>query len=185
VNLLASDHGSCVTERSRENEIANSGEIYDDQISDGGRDDAHIERQAHSPNVVKIVANFAANVFDTGVGLKSNLRQTGESRPHIKSFAIARHRRLKIADQFRPFRARADETHFTANDVVQLRQLVQVSEAKQSAESRHAGIVAVRPDRPGLTFAIENHRSEFVNPIPSSVPAQPYLGIERRTPVAR
>src|SRR5262245_63906884 len=56
---------------------------------------------------------------------------------------------------------RSDDRHVAAQDVPELRQLVEVGTAQEPSERRHARIGRLGPHRTGLVFGIVEHRSEL------------------------
>src|SRR5262245_51876372 len=78
-------------------------------------------------------------------------------------------------------RARTDEGHVAAQDVEQLGQLIEARPAKESAESRDSGVVALGLQSEGISCSIIVHAPELVDQEAVVVETVPLLAEQYRT----
>src|SRR5918998_4122634 len=87
-----------------------------------------------------------------------HLRPSREPRLHLEPAPLVRGVALDLVRKRRP---RPDEAHVAAQDVEQLRQLVDRQTAKYAADARYAGVALVHcPTRPAR-FGADDHRPEL------------------------
>src|SRR5688572_18245049 len=74
---------------------------------------------------------------------------------------IIRYGSRQPRDKNRPLWPRTDEIHFTANDIDQLRQLVQMKQSQDLAEWCNSRVLWYTPDGTGDGFCIFVHRTNL------------------------
>ena len=80
-----------------------------------------------------------------------------------------------LLDEVRPLRPRADQAHVPAQDVEQLRQLVQTCASQEPADLRHARVIPAGQNRAHSFFRVLDHRSELVQGEESAILTDPLL----------
>ena len=73
---------------------------------------------------------------------------------HLVTQHVLRDPVLELLDEVRPLGTRADDRHVAAQDVPELRQLVEVEPAQPAADRRAPRVVVARPDRAGVVFGV-------------------------------
>ena len=79
--------------------------------------------------------------------------------------------------------SRADEAHFSAQDVDDLGQFVQTSRAQHVADARDALIILFRLFQSEFQIGVRNHGAEFENHEPLSESSPPLLAVKDRATV--
>src|SRR5437870_3896444 len=92
-----------------------------------------------------------------------------------------RHGSLDLGDELRTLGPRAHDRHVPAQDVPELRQLVDPRPAHEAPRSRHAWIVRRSPDRGTGLFRVVTHRPELEHHERSAAFAQPWLAEDDRS----
>src|SRR5438309_8073541 len=90
----------------------------------------HIQPEGPIIDVEQVVAQLHLSLDRVAA---VDLGPAGDPGRHLMPLPVARDLDLVAADEAGPLRARADETHLTAQHVHQLRQLVQTDRAEQLA----------------------------------------------------
>src|SRR5215510_2696839 len=84
---------------------------------------------------------------------------------------------LELFDEDRSLRPRPDQTHLTANDVDQLRQLIDPQFANPPADARHARIALDGPNR-AVRFGVYAHRTKLDDPKYGVMESDPLLQVK-------
>src|SRR5690242_15579467 len=87
----------------------------------------------------------------------------------IEAYRFSQH-----PNKFGTFRPRPDKTHFTAQNINHLRQLVEVSLSQQPTDLSNSRIILSRPLRPSA-FRTHSHATEFQKLKRLPHPAHPLL----------
>ena len=127
-----------------------------DDFVEGGEEDAEIEPEALAADVAEIQADALA---EGEVVAPADLRQAGEPGAHAHALAPG-----ALAEGVHVLRhpwARADEAHVAAQDVEQLRQLIQRGGAQDAPEP--SGARFIRQQLAGFRVASVRHGAEFVD----------------------
>jgi predicted dehydrogenase len=111
--------------------------------------------------VLEVPAHLGAHVLETGIVVLVDLREPREAGAHAVAEPVLRDVFPQPGDDAGPLGARANDVHVAAQDVPELRQLVETELAHHPSERRHAGIVLLCPDRPREPFGIHPHRAEL------------------------
>src|SRR5438270_1296600 len=98
-------------------------------------------------DVEKVVLQSLERNLDACAVRVADLRPAGQAGPHAVAQSVERNGRAQLADEFRPLRPGTDEAHYTAQDIPELRQLVEPRPPEDAADTRHAVVVRSRPDR--------------------------------------
>src|SRR5688500_18022456 len=109
--------------------------------ADGTQNNLEIHREGSVLDIVKIVFQFDGGLRYTGNISIVDLCPTGETRLHQQARPIEGNLFLVIGHQFRNFCTRPHQTHFTAQDVPKLRQLIETGPSQKATDTRHAWIV--------------------------------------------
>src|SRR4051794_37563714 len=96
--------------------------------------DAKIEPGAAVLQIPKVVGQFLANTFEISIRGKLHLGESCQAGTNQQPQAIVTDRQFEFADKFGPLRARTNQAHFALEDVPKLRQLIEMSFAKKSAD---------------------------------------------------
>src|SRR5215510_16559250 len=86
----------------------------------------------------------------------------------------------QLLDEERAFGARPDEAHLAAQDIDELRNLVQAGFANESADTGDARVAVLRPLRPAVFFGVLQHRAELDDLEDAPIFAYPFLRIKDR-----
>src|SRR5205085_4283894 len=86
---------------------------------------------------------------------------------------------FKPRDEDGAFGSRPDEAHIAANDVDELRQLVNAQLAYEATDARDARIILTRPDR-AVLFGVGAHRAKLDHPENVVVQSEALLCVENR-----
>ena len=89
---------------------------------------------------------------------------------------------LNCSTKYGPLRTRADDRHVAAQDVPELRQLVEVEAAQPAADRRAPRVVVAGPDRAGGVLGAFVHRAELVDLEGAAVESHALLRVEHRAP---
>ena len=121
------------------------------------------EVKAETPvfNVINIMLDPLA---DGGVSpIAVDLRPAGNSRPHLMLYHITRDFLPELIHKLRTLRARADETHFSCQDIKELRHFVNAGAPQKASEFRHP---VISRDCPALLLflrRLHSHGAELVH----------------------
>src|SRR5262245_58415068 len=86
----------------------------------------------------------------------------------------------QLLDEEGAFGARADEAHLAAQDVDELRNLVNAGFANEGADAGNSGIATLRPLRPSVLFGVLPHRAKLDDLEDAPVLADPFLRVKDR-----
>src|SRR5262249_18939203 len=86
----------------------------------------------------------------------------------------------ELLDKYGTLRARADQAHVTAQDVDELRQLVETGAAEKCSQARAPRIVLPRPYGPRLLLGIYAHAAKLEHLEGAAVKPAALLAIEDR-----
>src|SRR5213076_991412 len=95
-------------------------------------EDAKIELRAHVLDVVEVVAELPRDLFHAHRVSRAHLGPAGEPRPHLVTQVVVGDHRRERRDVFRHLRPWADEAHVAAQDVHELRDLVEAIAPKMA-----------------------------------------------------
>jgi len=84
-------------------------------------------------------------------------------RAHALTPGVAGNLLAQVREDIRLLGARADEVHVAAQDVDELRQLVQPVFPQHSAERRYAGVIGLGPHLGVSVRPVPAHRAELVD----------------------
>src|SRR5690606_6782408 len=118
--------------------------------------------EGDEPDVVEVVLELLAELVDRGGVLVLRLRPAGEAWLHGEPEGELRDLPLDPGDVLRALRARADDRHVAAEDVPELRQLVDAGLAHEAADAGDAGVV-LRGELGSGGFGIGPHGAELVD----------------------
>src|SRR5215475_12451709 len=103
--------------------------------------DLQIEADRPVLDVVEVV--FDALIERRVAAPAVHLRPAGQAGLHLVAEHVLRNAMLELLDEMRPFGPRTDDGHVAAQDVPELRQLVQVRAAQEAAKRGYTWIVAL------------------------------------------
>src|SRR5216117_54629 len=143
---------------------------------EGQEEDLQVEAEAPALDVVELVFD---PFLDRGLASPAvDLRPARDARLHLVTEHVPGHPPPELLDEARALGARADEAHFTAQDVPELGQLVEAEASEEGPEARAPRIVRPRPDGPGLALGVHAHRAELEHAEALAVQAHPLLAEE-------
>src|SRR5262245_25848803 len=94
-------------------------------------------------------------------------------------FGIERNDLLQLGDELRTFGPGTDQTHFTAADIDELRQLIEPRLANQLTDAGDPRITLLRPDG-AVLLRIDPHRTELDDLERHAVQPDSFLRVENR-----
>src|SRR5262245_4736187 len=153
-HALATDAAACPGRRSRRS----AGE--EDHL-DGLDDDEEVQKQRAVLDVVQVVLELLAGLLERCAIVVPHLRPPGDPGSDDVPEHVERDSLLKLADEDRAFRARPDQAHVTAQDVDELRELVEPRLAQEASQARDAGVADLGPDGSGLALGVDVHRAQL------------------------
>src|SRR5258708_14078788 len=106
-----------------------------------------IECQALVLDVVKLVLQLLPRVFDRRAVRILDLRPAGQARRDQMPLFVIRNFLSQLGHKMRTLRTRADKAHVAAQDVPELRNLVDANLAYETAHARRAIVFRLCPDR--------------------------------------
>src|SRR5437764_12708075 len=109
-------------------------------------------------DVVEVVAQLFHGVLARGAVAVLHLRPPGEARLDGVALLVERNLLRQLLDEERAFRTRPDEAHVAADDVPQLRQLVEAGLADEAADAGDAVVAVAGPDRRAALLGVLAHR---------------------------
>src|SRR5213596_762094 len=157
---------------------------------EGQAEDLQVEAEAPALDVEEVVLD---PLLDRGLTPPAiDLRPARDARLHLVAEHVPGHPAAELLDEARALGARADEAHLTAQDVPELRQLVQAEAPEERPEPRAPRVVRPRPDGAGLALGVHAHRAELEHLEGAPVQPHPLLAVEdgagggelRRTAIA-
>src|SRR5262249_61328486 len=104
----------------------------------------------------------------------------GDARQQAVALVVHRHRGEELVHEFAALRPRTDQAHVTADDVPQLRQLVEAPAPQPAADRRDARIRFGRPHRTRYVFGAVDHRAELQDAERPVVEADALLAVAGR-----
>src|SRR4029079_10407627 len=130
-------------------------------------------------HVVQVVAELFERILERRPVAVLHLRPAGQSWLDRLALFIERNLLGELVDEKRPFRPRPDETHIAAQDVPQLRKLVETCLTDETADACHPTVLRACPDGRAL-FGILAHRAKLVQGEEPSVFSNAFLAVEDR-----
>src|SRR5437870_873250 len=128
----------------------------------GAEHDLRVLERRLPPDVLEVVAHFAAHVIYGRVVSLVDLRQAGDARPNALTPLVALDLLAQVHEDRGLLRPRADHVHVAHEDVEQLGQLVEPELPQHPAERRHPRIIRQGPRL--LVFGSgRTHRPELVH----------------------
>src|SRR5262245_47403491 len=135
--------------------------------------------EPHRP-VLDVVQVVLDALLDRRVAAPAvDLRPAGDAGLHLVAQHVLRNLVLELLDKEWALGAWPDDRHVAAENIPELRQLVDVKAAEPAAEWRRTRIVVARPDRTGHILSVYEHCSELVNLEGFAVEAHALLFVER------
>src|SRR5213596_2096635 len=126
---------------------------------EGQEEDLQVEAEAPALDVVEVVFD---PFLDRGLAAPAvDLRPARDARLHLVAEHVAGHPPAELLDEARALGTRADEAHLTAQDVPELRQLVETPASQERPEPRAPLVIRPRPRGPGLALGVHTHRAEL------------------------
>ena len=117
---------------------------------------ALLEDAAHAfPSRLPPDGRLAGTVEQLGLVVELELGEAGDSRPRAEDATVER---IVQVDEGGILRARPDQGHFAAQDVEQLRDLVESIAPEDASDPRHPAVMPSRDPRAGW---IRDHRPDF------------------------
>ena len=127
-------------------------------------------------NIMKVVAE---PLFKTRVSAPSvNLRIARESTSNGVPLVVIRIFFGKFEGELGALGPRPHKTHITAQDVPELRKLVQAGTAEVVTNAGASRIARYRPNRPEIALRLFTHGSEFENRKPPALQPDPCLTVK-------
>src|SRR5438128_8728669 len=111
-------------------------------------------------DVVEVVAELPRDHFNAHQVTRAHLGPAGEPRPHLVTQVVVGDHRRERRDVFRHLRPWADEAHVAAQDVDELRDLVEAIAPEHGAQPRDAAAV-VAQDGVRLARVEDAHGAEL------------------------
>src|SRR5256712_4734436 len=143
---------------------------------EGQEEDLQVEAEAPALDVAKVVLD---PLLDRGLPPPAvDLRPAGDARLHLVAEHVAGHAPSELLDEARALRARADEAHLTAQDVPELRQLVETPASQERPEPRAPRVIRPRPHRARLALGVHTHRAKLEHLEALAVQTHPLLAVE-------
>ena len=141
-----------------------------------------VQGQRPVSDIVQIVLEA---VFDTGIPAPSvNLSVTRKSGANGVAQVILSKFAPKFLDEVGTLGTGADETHFSPQDVPELRKFIKPASAQPRAGSRTSRIIWNGPHGAEVAFGADAHCSEFIDPEGYSVQPNASLGVQHRSGIS-
>src|SRR5947207_3065899 len=112
------------------------GMLVEEAFDDRQPDDLQVETDRPVLDVIEVVLD--ALVERRVAAPAVHLRPAGHARLHFVPQHVLRNAVLRLLDELRALGTRSDDRHVAAQDVPELRQLVEVRAPQKLAERRHA-----------------------------------------------
>src|SRR5439155_14790459 len=154
--------------------------LAEEHDPDGLDEDQQIEQERMVLDVEKIVLEFLDRLFQIAAIGVAYLRPAGEPGLDAVPDRVERDLLGKRADKRGPLGSRTDEAHLPAQDIDQLRQLVNARMAHESPHRGNARIVDARPGRPPVLFGVLGHAPELEQREFVPMPSDPFLPVNDR-----
>src|SRR5205807_3080837 len=143
---------------------------------EGQEKDLQVEAEAPALDVEEVVLD---PLLDRGLAPPAiDLRPARDARLHLMAEHVPGHPPAELLDEARALGTRADEAHLTAQDVPELRKLVEAEAPEERPEPRAPRVVRPRPDGAGLALGIHAHRAELEHLEAPAVQTHPLLAVE-------
>ena len=158
----------------------NPGELLPSALHDDfGRVDHYLQvgGDGHVVQVEEVVAQALHHFVDRRGVAVLDLSPRGDAGFDALQQQVFGRTLHNLVDVELALRTRPDDGHRAAQDIVELRYLVQTYLAHEAAEGRDAGVVVLREGRTGL-LGVDIHRAEFVHAERTAVHADALLGVE-------
>src|SRR6185312_3728867 len=127
--------------------------------ADSADHDQKVENKIAMVHVIQIVCQLLSRVLDGGAVGVVHLRPPGDAGPDVMSVGVEWEDLAQLIDEVRALWPRADQAHFAAQYVDDLRNLVNASVADQGADAGHPRVTLSRPDRCTASLSVDPHRS--------------------------
>lgn len=140
-----------------------------------------IQRQGPISNVINIVTQ---SFFEAGVAAPAvDLRVAGDAGAHRVANVVADVFFSEFAGEFGPFGPRSDQTHIAAQDIPELRKLIDTETTQIESEPRASRVAGNGPNRAEFALRLHMHRSEFDNRETAAFESHPNLAVEDRAAI--
>src|SRR5690348_13284492 len=106
-------------------------------------------------DVVEVVLEFDLGVLNAGSVAVLDLRPAGKAGLHGMAHSVIWDLLGELVDELRAFRARADQTHVTFEDVPELGNFIQARLPQEMTYLCNARVVLAGPDCAGKLFGID------------------------------
>src|SRR4029078_12153110 len=113
-----------------------------------------IEHTGDILDVKRVVAQLLHRVFERRAVAVLDLGPAGDPRLDRVPLLVERDLLRELLDEKTAFRARPHEAHVAAQDVVELRQLVEARLADEAADAGDAIVAGLRPEPLGAPFSV-------------------------------
>src|SRR5687768_12459510 len=124
------------------------------------KQDDRVKHQTMVLDVEKIVLQLLSRIRDRRAVRILDLRPAGQSRRDQMALFVVRNLLGELGHKVRALRPRADETHFAAQDVPELRNLVDARFAQDATDARRAIVAFTGPHRT-VRFRVYSHRTKL------------------------
>src|SRR5262249_25582319 len=111
---------------------------------------------------------------------ESDLGQSANPGSNCQAFLVTGKGLVQVGKELGPFRTRADQAHVAAQDIDELGQFIQMTEAQEPAQPRDARVSGKGPARAGRCFAIMDHGANLQDGEKSALAAYPSLLVKGR-----
>ena len=133
------------------------------------------------PQVPEVVRELHGRRLRTCRVALAHLRPAGQPGLDEVPARPVRHAAAQLLEELGTLRPRPHQRHLAAEDVPQLRKLVEPRSAHEGAGRRDARVVGPRPDGLARTLGVGAHRPELVDRECLAVLAEPDLAQEHRS----
>src|SRR6266496_2742530 len=129
-----------------------------DHRPEGSYHDQEIEPGGAVVEVEQVVAELDAGVAEVAA---VDLGQAGDAGADAVALLVAGDLALELFDEAGALGARADDAHLAAQDVDELRDLVQARLAQQAADGGQAAVVVAAAQGGTIALGVDHHRAQL------------------------
>lgn len=138
--------------------------VADADHAEGRADqDAEVKAARGGADVEAIEDELLADALDRFVRREVDLREAGDAGENLEAMDVAGEGVGEVFDDLGALGARADEGHFAAGDIGELRELVEVEKAEGAADEGDAGVPLGRPHGLAGGLSVAPHGADFVD----------------------
>src|SRR5262249_38283010 len=161
-------------------QFAQYAEGYTDAVKGRTQQDAQVQPKAEFPDVIKVMCQLEADGRQARIRGESDLGQSANPGSNCQAFLVTGKGLVQVGKELGPFRTRADQAHVAAQDIDELGQFIQMTEAQEPAQPRDARVSGKGPARAGRYFAIMDHGANLQDGEKSALAAYPSLLVKGR-----